>query len=138
MAMGDLVLAEDEVAPVMSTLQEGGVEQTALHHHVLHETPRVMYMHIHGHGDPVRIARAVRAAVALTKTPPAAPTPTAGDAGDAGGAGTGGGGAIDLDTAAIARTLGHAGKVNGGVYQVSVPRAEAIRLPYALPCPPRQ
>ena len=71
-AMGDLVLAEDEVAPVMSRLQQGGVEQTAVHHHLLHESPRVVYVHIHAHGDPVRIAETVRAAVALTKTPPAA------------------------------------------------------------------
>jgi hypothetical protein len=133
MAMGDLVLSEHEVAPVMSKLQEGGIEQTAVHHHVLHETPRVLYMHVHAQGDPVKIAQAVRAAVALTKTPPAPAPPTGaaqrgGDKGDAGGAaGTAGAGRIDLDTAAIARVLGTAGKVNGGVYQVSVPRAEAIR-----------
>jgi hypothetical protein len=113
LAMGDFVLSEDEVAPVMSKLQEGGVEQTAVHHHLLYETPRVLYMHIHGQGDPVKIAQAVRAAVSLTKTPPAP--------GPAGTTPT------DLDTAAIARILGASGKVNGGVYQVSVPRTEAIR-----------
>ena len=115
MAMGDLVLKESEVAPVMSRLQEAGIEQTAVHHHLLHESPRVVYMHVHGHGDPVKIAEGVRAAVALTSTPeqaPAAPAP----AGDLG-----------IDTARIAATLGHAGRVNGGVYQVSVPRAETIR-----------
>src|SRR5215210_6134628 len=73
MVMGDLVLTEDEVTPVMSKLQEGGVEQTALHNHVLHESPRVMYMHIGAHGDPVKIARAIREALALSKTPFAAP-----------------------------------------------------------------
>jgi len=113
-AMGDLVLAETEVAPVMSRLQQGGIEQTAVHHHVLHESPRVVYMHIHAHGDPVRIAETVRAAVALTKTPPAAPPAPAAAA-------------FGIDTAQVARTLGHAGRVNGGVYQVSVPRAETIR-----------
>ncbi|GLC23809.1 DUF1259 domain-containing protein [Roseisolibacter agri] len=116
MAMGDMVLKESEVAPVMSALQAGGVEQTAVHHHLLHETPRVVYMHVHAMGDPVRIAQTVRAALARTGTPVAAAPvvpPTAG--------------AFGIDTAAVARTLGRAGRVNGGVYQVSVPRAETIR-----------
>ena len=131
MAMGDLVLSEDEVAPVMSKLQEGGVEQTAVHHHVLHESPRVVYMHVHAMGDPVKIAQTVRGALERTSTP--APTPAAvpsgGDRGDAAGAGRPGAGseALGIDTAAISRALGRAGKVNGGVYQVSVPRAETIR-----------
>ena len=113
-AMGDLVLTDDEVAPVIARLQAGGVEQTAIHHHVLHESPRIVYMHVHGHGDPVRIAEAVKAAVALTRAPaPAQPAASAGELG--------------IDTAQIARTLGFAGRVNGGVYQVSVPRTEAIR-----------
>src|SRR5438128_3112878 len=73
MVMGDLVLTEDEVTPVMTKLQEGGVEQTALHNHVLHESPRVMYMHIHGMGDAVKIAKAIHDALALSKTPFAAP-----------------------------------------------------------------
>src|SRR6267154_1549015 len=73
MVMGDLVLTEDEVTPVLTKLQEGGVEQTALHNHVLHESPRVMYMHIHGTGDAVKIARAIHDALALSKTPFAAP-----------------------------------------------------------------
>lgn len=115
MAMGDLVLKESEVAPVMSRLQEAGIEQTAVHHHLLHETPRVIYMHVHGHGDPVRIAEGIRAAVGFTATPAQSPTasPASGD--------------IGIDTAQIASALGHSGRVNGGVYQVSVPRAETIR-----------
>ena len=60
MLMGDLVLAEDEVSPVMLALQENGLQITALHNHVLHETPRVMYMHIAGHGDVVKLADAVK------------------------------------------------------------------------------
>jgi hypothetical protein len=116
MAMGDLVLREEEVAPVMSRLQQGGIEQTALHHHVLHETPRVLYMHIHVSGDPVKIAETVRAAIALTTTPAAAPA-----------AGAKRTEVVALDTAQIARILGHAGRTNGGVYQVNVPRAETIR-----------
>lgn len=113
MAMGDLVLTEAEVAPVMAKLQEGGIEQTAVHNHLLHESPRVMYMHISARGDPAKIGAAVRAALALSKTPTA--TPAAGASA-----------AIDLDTAGVARALGRAGKVNGGVYQVSVPRAETV------------
>ena len=120
MAMGDMVLKEEEVAPVMSALQAGGVEQTAVHHHVLHESPRVVYMHVHALGDPVRIAQTVRTALGHTSTP--AP-PAQGAAPDAGG----GADPLDLDTAAVARTLGRAGTANGGVYQVSVPRAETIR-----------
>lgn len=114
-AMGDLVLKESEVAPVMSRLQEAGIEQTAVHHHVLHETPRVIYMHVHGHGDPVKIAEGVRAAVALTSTPAQAPSASATT------------GELGIDTTQIAATLGHGGRVNGGVYQVSVPRTETIR-----------
>src|SRR5207249_3447705 len=57
MVMGDLVLTEDEVAPVMGKLQEGKIEITALHNHLLNESPRVMYMHISGHGDAVKLAQ---------------------------------------------------------------------------------
>ena len=114
MAMGDLVVAENEVGPVMQSLQAGGVEQTALHNHVLGESPHVMYMHILAHGDPSKIARAIHDALGKTGTPlTAAPASSAAS--------------IDIDTAAIGRTLGVAGRVNGGVYQVSVPRSETIR-----------
>lgn len=112
--MGDLVLTEDELGPVTDRLREGGVDVTAVHNHLLGETPRVLYTHIHGHGDPARLARSVHAALALSKTPlgtPPAVMPVR----------------IDLDTAAVAKALGISGRVNGGVYQVSVPRAGAIR-----------
>jgi hypothetical protein len=115
MAMGDLVLTEKEVTPVMTRLQRGGVEQTAVHHHVLQEKPRVLYMHVHAHGDAVRIAETIRAALALTKVPAPAPPKPASQA------------AIEIDTAGIAKALGYGGRVNGRVYQVSVPRAETIR-----------
>ena len=59
-AMGDLVLAEDELNPVLSRLQQGGVEQTAIRHHITRESPRVLYVHIHGHGDPVKTAETIR------------------------------------------------------------------------------
>ena len=116
MAMGDLVLTEREIAPVMSALQAGGVEQSALHHHVLYETPRVLYMHVHATGSAQSIAVAIRKAVALTGAPAATPAAVTAVAAP-----------IDLDTAGVARALGRAGRVNGGVYQVSVPRAESIR-----------
>lgn len=115
MVMGDLVLGEEEVEPVMKALQAGGVEQTALHNHLLHESPRVMYMHIVAVGDAAKIAQVIHSSLGLSATPLGTPsTPTAAAA-------------IDLDTTAIARVLGYTGKVNGGVYQVAVPRAKTIR-----------
>ena len=114
MAMGDLVLTEDEVNPVMRALQAGGVEQTALHNHVLGESPRVMYMHIAAHGDPTKIAGAIRDALAQSKTPMGAAAPPSAPS------------AADLDTAGIGKALGVAGKLNGVVYQVNVPRREKI------------
>jgi hypothetical protein len=114
MAMGDLVLTEDEVGPVMRALQAGGVEQTAVHNHVLHESPRVMYVHFYAHGAAAKIAQTLRTALGASKTPMGTPgTPAAASA-------------ADLDTAGIARELGIAGKLSGVVYQVSVPRAERI------------
>ncbi|HEX9502570.1 MAG TPA: DUF1259 domain-containing protein [Thermoanaerobaculia bacterium] len=113
MAMGDLVLLESEVTPVIDELQKGGIEQTALHNHVLGELPRVMYMHFSGHGDAVALARTLHNALALTKTPmgpPAAPAAAQ----------------LDLPTADLDRIIGRAGKANGGVYQFAVPRAEKI------------
>jgi len=112
MIMGDLVLAEDEVSPVMMALEENGVQVTALHNHVLHESPRVIYMHISGHDDAIKLAATMKSVIALTKTPaPAQPPANA---------------SLDLDTAAIDQILGNKGKVNGGVYQVGVPRAEKV------------
>src|SRR5947209_7100456 len=75
MVMGDLVLLESEVEPVMMKLQPDGIEQTALHNHLLNESPRVMYMHIAGHGDAAKLASALKDALALTKTPSAAFAP---------------------------------------------------------------
>jgi hypothetical protein len=113
MVMGDLVLGEDEVSPVMAALEEHGIEITALHNHVLHESPRVMYMHIAGHGDAVKLAGALKQVIALTKTPAPAQPPSTPPA-------------VELDTAAIDQILRYKGKTNGGVYQVGVPRAEKI------------
>jgi hypothetical protein len=116
MVMGDLVLTENEVNPVMTKLAAGGIDVTALHNHLLRNQPFTMYMHVLGHGDPVKLATALHAALAETKTPlsaspgapVAAPPP------------------IDLDTAALDQTLGAKGTNNGGVYQFSIPRAEPI------------
>jgi len=114
LVMGDLVLTEDEVTPVMTKLQEGGVDPTALHNHVLHESPRVMYMHIHAMGDAVKIARAVHDALVLSKTPFAAPAAAALNQD------------LGIDTKQIDQIMGQSGKVNGGVYQFSVARADKI------------
>jgi hypothetical protein len=114
MVMGDLVLTEDEVTPVLTKLQEGGVEQTALHNHVLNETPRIMYMHIHAMGDGVKIAKAIHDALALTKTPFVSPASSTQ------------GQDLDINTKQIDQIMGHSGKANGGVYQFSIARAEKI------------
>jgi hypothetical protein len=123
LAMGDLVLAEEEVAPVMRRLQSGAVELTALHNHLLMESPRVMYMHIYGRGDAAELAATIRDALTLTKTPMGTPPASAVAS------------AIDLDTAMISKTLGLSGKVNGGVYQESVPRADHI-MEHGVEIPP--
>ena len=119
LVMGDLVLSEAEVPSVISALREANVAPTAVHNHLLREIPRVAYVHIMAHGDAARIATAIRGALNLTATPAAAPAPAPGLTTA---------GAIDIDTAMIHHNLGYAGKMNGGVYQVSVPRRESIRM----------
>ena len=116
--MGDLVLLESEIAPVLGQLQEGGIEQIALHNHLLQESPHVMYMHIAGRGRPVGLARAIHAALALTGTPLSAPPASPPAATPEG--------TLGIDTAQIGAILGYHGKMNGGVYQVGVPRAEVV------------
>lgn len=115
MLMGDLVLLESEVAPVIDALQRGGIEQTALHNHLTHESPHVVYLHIGGRGRAVALATAVHDALGATKTP--APTTNAPPPPPLG-----------LDTLQIAQALGMHGRANGGVYQVGVPRAEAVTV----------
>lgn len=113
--MGDLVLAPEEVGPVMSALLDGGMRVTALHNHLLRASPQIIYMHVWGKGDPVRLAATLRGALARSRTPLAAPAPPPAQAR-----------ALDLDTAALDRAMGKAGKANGGVYQFTFPRAEKI------------
>lgn len=112
--MGDLVLTEDEVTPVMTKLEEGGVEISALHNHVLHETPRVMYMHIHAMGAGDKIAKAIHEALALSKTPFTAP-PAPAQTPDVG-----------LDTKQIDQLMGQTGKANGVVFQYGIARADDV------------
>ena len=75
-AMGDLVLTESEVGPVMQKLVDSEIEITAVHNHLLNESPRIMYMHVHGQGDAVKLASSLHDALALTKTPPPAANST--------------------------------------------------------------
>jgi Domain of Unknown Function (DUF1259) len=114
MVMGDLVLIEEEVAPVMKTLEDGGVEVTALHNHLIGESPRILYIHMGGHGDPVKMARTIKQAVALTKTP----LPQGGGAKESEDLG--------FDVAAVEKIMGHPGKVSGGVLHFNVARAEKL------------
>lgn len=113
-AMGDIVVLESELANVLLELQRAGIEQSAIHHHLAGESPSVLYIHLHAHGDAVRIAEGVRAAVARTGTPtpgsepPVAPLPAA------------------LDSAALATALGRAAPINAGVMQFAVARPEAL------------
>src|SRR6266567_9261620 len=96
MVMGDLVLSEEEIEPVMLKLQQEGIEQSSIHNHLLGESPRVIYMHIEGHGDPVALARSLASAIALTKTPPPAIGATSAAAQQA----------IDLKTKEVEQALG--------------------------------
>src|SRR4029079_622802 len=111
--MGDLVLLQDEVNPVMSALLDNGIEVTARHNHVLGDEPRMVYMHVHGHGEPMDLARKVKPALDLigkqTKpaSPPAAPATNAGG---------------QLNTTKIAQIAGHTGDQTGAVYKITVGR----------------
>jgi Domain of Unknown Function (DUF1259) len=111
MVMGDLVLKEDEVEPVMHKLQQSGFDATALHNHLLHESPRVVYMHIMGHGDAAALAHSLHDAIALTSTP--APSQAQAPA-------------PDLDAAQLNRILRATGTPTGGVLQFSFPRKDTI------------
>ncbi len=109
--MGDLVLTEDEVNPVMSALLDNGLEVTALHNHFFWEQPRIFYMHVHGMGAAADLAAKLKPALALLP-PPAAPTTAPPAARPA------------LDTAALAKIVGHDGEQNGPVYKITVGRPD--------------
>jgi hypothetical protein len=123
MVMGDLVLTEDELEPVMMKLQEEGIHESAVHNHLMGESPRILYMHIASHGDAVEMAKAIHDALALTKTPaPDNATPPASQD-------------LGFDQKQVEAALGRSGKVNGGVLQFAVARAEAI-TDAGMPVPP--
>jgi Domain of Unknown Function (DUF1259) len=114
MIMGDLVLLETEINPVMLKLIEGGLEITAVHNHLLRANPATFYMHVGGHGDPAKMATVIRDALSASKTPlatPAAASPPP---------------AVELDTAQLDQLIGVKGQSNGGVYQFGVPRRDPI------------
>src|SRR5438477_3922281 len=113
MVMGDLVLLETEVNPVMAKLLDGGIDITAVHNHLLRANPETVYMHIGGHGDPVQMAEVIRSALALSKTPLISSSSAPGPA-------------VELDTAQLDQIIGAKGQANGGVYQFSVPRRDPI------------
>lgn len=123
MVMGDLVLTQDEVNPVMSRLLESGLTITALHNHLLRSSPGTMYMHVHGSGDATKLATALRSALALSRTPLTPPAPSAPPL------------PLDLDTARLDKIIGWPGKATGGVYQFSIPRPERV-LDAGMPVPP--
>jgi Domain of Unknown Function (DUF1259) len=113
MVMGDLVSLEDEINPVVSKLIENGVEITALHNHLLRANPATFYLHVGGMGDPVKLATAIRTALAQSKTPLTAPAPSPPPP-------------IELDTAQLDQIIGVKGQANGGVYQFGVPRRDSV------------
>jgi hypothetical protein len=127
MVMGDLVLLESEVNPVMLKMIEGDLDITAVHNHLLRASPATFYMHIGGHGDPAKMAAVIRDALAASKTPlsmsasttAAAPPP-----------------AIDLDTAQLDKIMQVKGKANGGIYQYNVPRRDTVSMDGMAMTPP--
>jgi len=123
MVMGDLVLLEDEINPVVTKLIENGIEITAVHNHLLRANPATFYLHIGGMGDPVKLATAIRSGLAQSKTPMAAPVATPPPP-------------IEIDTAQLDQIIGVKGQANGGVYQFGVPRRDPIMQQDAPLTPP--
>src|SRR6202045_602781 len=111
MVMGDLVLLETEITPVMTKLLDGGLDITAIHNHILRASPATFYMHVGGHGDPVKMATVIRSALSASATPFDPQPTTAGPAP-----------AVDLDTAKLDQIMGVKGTAVGGVYQFGAPR----------------
>jgi hypothetical protein len=114
MIMGDLVLLESEINPVMAKMIANGIEITAVHNHLLRAIPATFYMHIAGHGDPAKLASAIHDSLAESKTPPTVAAPANPPP------------AVDLDTAQLDQIIGVKGQANGGVYQFNVPRRDPI------------
>jgi protein-tyrosine-phosphatase len=110
--MGDLVLTEDEVNPVMSALLDNGLDVTALHNHFFWEQPRIFYMHVHGRGSASDLATRLKPAIGLIDAAAKRSTPSAAPAAGA------------LDAAALAKIVGHQGEQNGPVYKITIGRAD--------------
>jgi hypothetical protein len=117
MAMGDLVLLESEVNPVMTKMIANGIDITAVHNHLLRANPATFYMHIGGRGDAVHMATAIRNALAVSKTPLDAPAATPSTPP-----------AIDLDTVQLDQIMGVKGQVNGGIFQFGIPRRDPVTM----------
>jgi hypothetical protein len=112
--MGDLVLTEDEVNPVMSAVLDSGLEVTALHNHFFFETPRIFYMHVHGHGTAADLATKIKPALALIgKTPPRSASTSAGRSLDG-----------KLNSTELAKIIGTEGEQNGAVYKITIGRSD--------------
>ena len=111
LVMGDLVLTEDEYDEVISQLQEDGIEQTAIHKHLLEESPAIWWTHIEGRGDPVEMAEAINVALQLTGTPLS-------ESGS-------GSEEVDFDTEQLDEIIGHTGKTEGGIHKYSIGRGES-------------
>jgi hypothetical protein len=113
--MGDLVLLEDEVNPVMSALLDNGLDVTAVHNHFFFESPRIFYMHVHGHGKAADLARMAKPAVDLIgKGSPQHQSSVSGGSSNVS--------AGQMDTAKLAKIAGHEGEQNGAVYKITVGR----------------
>ena len=108
MVMGDLVLTENEIQPVMNQLFHQGIQVSALHNHLLGESPRIMYLHIEGHGNPVQLAKAIRSALELTKIPWNNKLPDDSHV-------------FSIDKQKLDKIFRHKGTVSGGVYHMGVP-----------------
>src|SRR5215204_4173194 len=111
--MGDLVLTEDEVNPVMSALLDNGLEVTALHNHFFWDEPRIFYMHVHGHGAPAELAKKLKPAVDLIGKGAAKPAAATAAGGSAAG---------KIDSAKIAQIVGTPGEQTGDVYKITIGR----------------
>jgi len=112
--MGDLVLNEEEVNPVMSAVLNAGLDVTAVHNHFFFETPRIFYMHVHGHGTPADLANKIKPALDLIgKNPPRNAAAVAGRSIEG-----------KLDVAELAKIIGHEGEQNGAVYKITIGRSD--------------
>lgn len=112
--MGDLVLTEEEVNPVMSAVLDAGLDVTAIHNHLFYEAPRIFYMHVHGHGSPSDLATKIKPALSLIgKNPPRNPSATPGRSIEG-----------KLDSAQLAKIIGHEGEQSGAVYKITIGRQD--------------